>query len=77
MSIDQLGNDRGVGKSIIGTHSIEKLCTNLAFPRRVMIMVKAGAAVDRVIESFFVRRQVRRPLVPGISYLSLLMISTW
>jgi len=49
--VDEFVNGRGAGKSVIGTHSIEELCANLERPRRVMIMVKAGAVVDQVIES--------------------------
>ena len=49
--VDEFVNGRGAFKSIIGTHSIEELCASLQRPRRVMIMVKAGAAVDQVIES--------------------------
>jgi 6-phosphogluconate dehydrogenase len=49
--VDEFVNGRAAGKSIIGTHSIEELCASLESPRRVMIMVKAGAVVDRVIES--------------------------
>jgi 6-phosphogluconate dehydrogenase len=49
--VDEFVNGRGAGKSIIGTHSVEELCASLERPRRVMIMVKAGAVVDRVIES--------------------------
>jgi len=49
--VDEFVNGRGAGKSIVGTHSIEELCASLASPRRVMIMVKAGAVVDHVIES--------------------------
>ena len=49
--VDEFVDGRGAGKPIIGAHSIEELCANLVSPRRVMIMVKAGAAVDRVIES--------------------------
>ena len=49
--VDDFVNGRGAGKNIIGTHSIEELCASLERPRRVMIMVKAGAPVDRVIES--------------------------
>ena len=30
--VDEFVNDRGAGKSIIGTHSIEELCASLAFP---------------------------------------------
>ncbi len=49
--VDQFVNGRGAGKSIIGTHSVEKLCASLERPRRVMLMVKAGTVVDAVIES--------------------------
>lgn len=49
--VDDFVNGRGAGKNIIGTHSLEELCSQLERPRRVMIMVKAGEAVDRVIES--------------------------
>ena len=49
--VDDFVSGRGAGKNIIGTHSLEELCAQLQRPRRVMIMVKAGTAVDRVIES--------------------------
>lgn len=38
------------GTQIIGTHSIEELCKKLKRPRRIMLMVKAGAPVDEFIE---------------------------
>jgi 6-phosphogluconate dehydrogenase len=38
------------GKNIVGCHSMEELVENLAAPRKVMLMVKAGAAVDAFIE---------------------------
>ena len=41
---------RGKGKNIIGTYSIEELCANLEKPRKVMLMVKAGAPVDAFID---------------------------
>ncbi len=40
---------RAKGKKIIGTHSPEELVAALKTPRKIMIMVKAGAAVDAVI----------------------------
>jgi 6-phosphogluconate dehydrogenase len=49
--VDEFVAGRGADKNIIGTHSVEELCANLERPRRVMIMVKAGAVVDHVIES--------------------------
>jgi len=38
------------GTNIIGTHSIEELVATLKRPRRVMMMVKAGAVVDSFID---------------------------
>ena len=38
------------GMSIIGTHSVEELVAQLKRPRRVMMMIQAGRAVDAVIE---------------------------
>jgi 6-phosphogluconate dehydrogenase len=38
------------GKNILGTHSIEELVASLKKPRRVMLLVKAGTAVDEFIE---------------------------
>ncbi len=49
--VDDFVAGRAAGKSIIGTHSVEELCSSLKRPRRVMIMVKAGAVVEGVIES--------------------------
>ncbi len=40
------------GKSIVGAHTPEELVASLARPRRVMMMVKAGAPVDAVIRQF-------------------------
>ena len=48
--VDDFMNGRAKGKKIIGCHSIEELCENLKTPRRVMLMVKAGKAVDDFIE---------------------------
>lgn len=42
---------RAKGLNIIGTYSLEELVANLKKPRRVMMMVKAGAAVDALIDS--------------------------
>ena len=41
---------RAAGKNIIGTYSLEELCNSLAKPRKVMMMVKAGQAVDAIID---------------------------
>jgi len=48
--VEDFMNGRAKGKKIIGCHSIEQMCANLKTPRRVMLMVKAGKAVDDFIE---------------------------
>jgi 6-phosphogluconate dehydrogenase len=41
---------RAKGKNIIGTYSIEELTEKLEKPRKIMLMVKAGAPVDGFID---------------------------
>lgn len=48
--VDDFINGRAKGKKIIGCHSIEELAANLKKPRKIMLMVKAGQAVDDFIE---------------------------
>ena len=50
---------RAKGRNIIGCYSIEELAQNLSKPRKVMMMVKAGEAVDNMIE------QLLKVLEPG------------
>ncbi len=57
--VDDFINGRAKGKNIIGAHSIEELKDNLATPRKVMMMVKAGQPVDDFIE------QLVQVLEPG------------
>ena len=49
--VDAFVNGRGAGKNFIGCHSLEELVENLAAPRKVFMMVKAGEAVDAMIET--------------------------
>ena len=48
--VDSFTGGRASGKKIIGCHSIEELVANLERPRKVMMLVKAGKAVDDFIE---------------------------
>jgi 6-phosphogluconate dehydrogenase len=48
--VDNFIEGRAKGKNIIGCHSIEEFVENLAKPRKIMLMVKAGAAVDAFID---------------------------
>ena len=48
---DNFINGRAAGRNIIGCHTLEELVTRLEKPRRVFMMVKAGQAVDDMIEA--------------------------
>jgi 6-phosphogluconate dehydrogenase len=49
--VDDFLNDAAKGhKNVIGAHSIEQMAGLLKRPRKVMLMVKAGAAVDEFID---------------------------
>ncbi len=49
--VDNFVNGRAKGKNIIGCHSLQELADNLERPRKVMMMVKAGQAVDSLIDT--------------------------
>lgn len=57
--VDDFINDQAKGTQVVGTHSLAQMCQLLKKPRRVMMMVKAGAVVDQTIE------QVVPHLEPG------------
>ncbi|MHB9055594.1 MAG: decarboxylating NADP(+)-dependent phosphogluconate dehydrogenase [Paludibacteraceae bacterium] len=48
--VDKFINGRGAGKNFIGAHSLEELVASIERPRKVMMLVKAGKAVDDFIE---------------------------
>ena len=48
--VDDFIQDEAKGTRVAGAHSIEEMCSLLKKPRRVMIMVKAGAVVDQTID---------------------------
>src|SRR5437868_10726142 len=48
--VDDFLAGRAKGKRIVGCHSVKELVAALKKPRKVMIMVKAGPAVDQVID---------------------------
>ena len=49
--VDAFLAGRAAGRTIAGAQSPEELVSKLARPRRVMLMVQAGGAVDRVIDT--------------------------
>ena len=48
--VDRFVGGRGKGKKFIAAHSVEELCRAIERPRKVMMLVKAGPAVDQLIE---------------------------
>ncbi|MFN8545775.1 MAG: NADP-dependent phosphogluconate dehydrogenase [Candidatus Binatia bacterium] len=50
---------RGAGRRIVGTRTLAELAQALERPRRIILMVKAGDAVDQVV------RELRSHLEPG------------
>ena len=48
--VERFVEGRGAGKRIIGCRSLEELVESLEKPRKVFMMVKAGQAVDEMIE---------------------------
>ena len=49
--VDEFLNDAAKGSKVIGAHSIEEMVSLLKRPRKIMLMVKAGKAVDDFIET--------------------------
>lgn len=47
--VDHFIEGRGKGKKLVGCHTVNELVAALKRPRKIMIMVKAGPAVDEVI----------------------------
>ena len=48
--VDRFVSGRAAGKNIIGCHSPEELIEKLQKPRKIFMMVKAGKAVDELID---------------------------
>src|SRR5687768_10159246 len=48
--VDDFINNEAAGTQVVGAHSMEELASLLKRPRRVMLMVKAGDTVDKMIE---------------------------
>src|SRR5512136_1090337 len=48
--VDEFLNGAAQGTRVVGAHSLEELTAALKRPRKVMLMVKAGKAVDDFID---------------------------
>ena len=44
---DEFMSNEAKGKSVVGTKTLPELAGSLKKPRRILLMVRAGAAVDR------------------------------
>ena len=73
--VDEFINGKAKGKNFIGCHSIEELVKKVKKPRKIMMMVKAGKAVDDLDLAI---RQIRQAIFelhtedPGESLLGVL-----
>jgi 6-phosphogluconate dehydrogenase len=63
--VDAFMAGRAKGKRIVGCHTVQDLVAVLKRPRKVMIMVKAGQAVDQVIEEVAPLLQAGDILIDG------------
>ena len=63
--VDTFVQGRGKGKRVIPCHSVKEFVASLAKPRRIMMMVKAGAAVDATIESLLPELEKGDILIDG------------
>merc|ERR1712168_1635286 len=48
--VDEFLNNEAAGTNVVGAHSLEEMVGKLKKPRKVMILVKAGSAVDAFID---------------------------
>ena len=62
--VDHFLANEAKGTKIIGARSLEEMVSKLKKPRRVMLLVKAGAAVDAFIDKLVraVNTWILRPL---------------
>ncbi len=63
--VDAFLSGRGKGKNIRGTHSIEEFVKSLERPRKLMLMIKAGSAVDEMIETLIPHLESGDILIDG------------
>jgi 6-phosphogluconate dehydrogenase len=63
--VDEFIQNEAAGTRVVGTHSIAELVQALKKPRRVMLMVKAGDTVDRMIESLLPHLEPGDILIDG------------
>src|SRR6266513_2747359 len=63
--VDEFIQHEAKGTQGVGAHSIEELIHSLKKPRRVMLMVKAGDTVDKMIEQIGPRLEKGDIIIDG------------
>src|SRR4051794_1353623 len=63
--VDEFLNKEAKGTNVIGAHSIPEMVSLLKKPRRVMLMVKAGAPVDEFIEQLLPHLEAGDIIIDG------------
>jgi len=63
--VDHFMNGRGRGKKFIATHTIAEFCRAIRRPRKVMMLVKAGPAVDDLIEQLLPHLEAGDVIIDG------------
>ncbi|AMD19855.1 HCL296Wp [Eremothecium sinecaudum] len=63
--VDDFLANEAKGKSIIGAHSVAELCSKLKRPRRVILLVKAGDAVDNFIQQLLPNMEAGDIIIDG------------
>ena len=58
--VDRFLENEAKGKSIVGAHSIKEFVQKLKTPRRMMLLVQAGKAVDQFIEALLTEGGVEK-----------------
>ncbi|MDD3411557.1 MAG: decarboxylating NADP(+)-dependent phosphogluconate dehydrogenase [Eubacteriales bacterium] len=58
-------NGRAKGKSIVGCESVQALCSALTKPRRILMMIRAGAPVDGLIAQLLPHLEPGDVLIDG------------
>lgn len=56
---------RSLGTNIQGAHSIQELCSKLKRPRKIILLVKAGAAVDSFIQQLIPHLEAGDIIIDG------------
>src|SRR5882724_5306266 len=63
--VDHFLANEAKGSKVIGAHSIEEAVAHLKRPRRIMLMVKAGSAVDDTIEQLLPHLEAGDIIIDG------------